>query len=523
MKFLCGNCKAKYQIADEKVSGRTLRMKCRRCGHDILIDGHSMASASAAHPAPAQRRGGGTSTVSVLPPGPARPSVAHQAAPRAGTSPGLPRPTVTRSKPPSSLGADFRRHVAAPPEVPQRTAPYDLWHVAIQDVPVGPMTRDELSRKIDAGAVTPESLCWREGMDDWRPLGELPELAGLLRRSREGLRAPRHRPPPEVPSHHGSRASPLPTDVEDEEDGAEPTRISEFQPTQGSVSAPMPVPMSPRTTHTGTLVSPPPAAAQAVSKEAAPAPAAAAPAAQPVKSGRPIGSGLLLTIGLLIGMVIMGLGFLLLRSDPAPQTAAIVETPKVREPAPVEPATVEIKPQEDDEEPQDEPTAQTPRASRSGSSRGARTATPEAKPAAGKALSERDRQLLERAGGGGGGGPDLDLPGGKTGGGASAGGAGLAPALNQQQLTKVVNDNKTQLQRCYETALRAAGGKQEGSIKISVAVVVGSSGTTKSVNTQGDGLGNMTDCIRQSVKRWRFPVSGGDSEFTFPLVFQPGA
>ena len=35
MKFLCGNCKAKYQIADEKVTGRTLRMKCRRCDHDI--------------------------------------------------------------------------------------------------------------------------------------------------------------------------------------------------------------------------------------------------------------------------------------------------------------------------------------------------------------------------------------------------------------------------------------------------------------------------------------------------------
>ena len=49
---------------------------------------------------------------------------------------------------------------------------------------------------------------------------------------------------------------------------------------------------------------------------------------------------------------------------------------------------------------------------------------------------------------------------------AAAGAAVGAPALNQQQLTKVVTDNKTQLQRCYETALRAAGGKQDGSIKI---------------------------------------------------------
>src|SRR6185436_16488924 len=37
MKFLCDQCKAKYQIADENVQGKTLRMKCRKCGHIIEI------------------------------------------------------------------------------------------------------------------------------------------------------------------------------------------------------------------------------------------------------------------------------------------------------------------------------------------------------------------------------------------------------------------------------------------------------------------------------------------------------
>jgi len=37
MKFLCPSCKAKYQIADEKVIGRSVRMKCRQCGHLIEI------------------------------------------------------------------------------------------------------------------------------------------------------------------------------------------------------------------------------------------------------------------------------------------------------------------------------------------------------------------------------------------------------------------------------------------------------------------------------------------------------
>lgn len=38
MKFLCPSCKAKYQIADEKVIGRTVKMKCRQCGHLIEIN-----------------------------------------------------------------------------------------------------------------------------------------------------------------------------------------------------------------------------------------------------------------------------------------------------------------------------------------------------------------------------------------------------------------------------------------------------------------------------------------------------
>ena len=37
MKFLCPSCKAKYQISDEKVAGRSVRMKCRKCGHVIQI------------------------------------------------------------------------------------------------------------------------------------------------------------------------------------------------------------------------------------------------------------------------------------------------------------------------------------------------------------------------------------------------------------------------------------------------------------------------------------------------------
>jgi len=37
VKFLCEQCKAKYQIADEKAAGKTVRMKCRKCGYLIEV------------------------------------------------------------------------------------------------------------------------------------------------------------------------------------------------------------------------------------------------------------------------------------------------------------------------------------------------------------------------------------------------------------------------------------------------------------------------------------------------------
>ncbi len=511
MKFLCGNCKAKYQIADKKVSGRTLRMKCRRCGHDILIDGHSMPQPSSAQAAPGGRRTV-ASTVSVMPGPGARGGSGAHVAPRA-PAPGLPRPGA-RSKPPSGLNAEFRRHVAAPPEVPQRSAPYDFWHVAIHDVPVGPMTRDELGRKIDAGAVTPESLCWREGMDDWRPLGELPELAQLLRRSREGHTG-RGRVPPSVPAHERSRPAPLPSDVEDqEEEGAEPTRVTEFTP-------PLPAPALPATGTSSVqgAASSSTAGGSSVTATTAPGLPGGVEAPHPTPSKGTSGITTGVAFGLLGGILLVG-GPMLYNNTwgssartPAQQTASA--------PAPQTPPRTAANSPVEFDMPAAEEARKPAREANAGAGKGgaARTAKNEPPPKpGGKTLSDEQRRLLERMGGGS---NDPDLS--KLGGGREDGAGSNQPTLTPQQLTKVVQDNKAQLQRCYETALRAAGGKQEAAIKISVNVVVGISGSTKSVSTQGEGLGVMTDCIRSSVKRWRFPQSGGESEFQFPLVFQPGA
>jgi len=213
MKFLCDQCKAKYQIADEKVQGKTLRMKCRKCGHVIEIratveaqsTGETMqvaslsddaAQAALAKPSvpPAPRPGAG-----------AAPRPAAGGLPRPTTGTGAPRPATAAAPKPaakpqpkapsSSLASAFNKQVGdanAPvtqtptgPEIPA-----EEWYVAIDDVPVGPIRLTELRAKYAQGAVTDDSLVWREGYEEWRPLRTLHELHTVVREEVSGAQVP---------------------------------------------------------------------------------------------------------------------------------------------------------------------------------------------------------------------------------------------------------------------------------------------------------------------------------------------
>src|ERR1019366_3593312 len=75
LKFLCEQCKAKYQIADEKAAGKTVRMKCRKCGYLIEV----RAAATGGSPSASQPPGHSGSR----PPAPPR-AAQKPAPPRAG-------------------------------------------------------------------------------------------------------------------------------------------------------------------------------------------------------------------------------------------------------------------------------------------------------------------------------------------------------------------------------------------------------------------------------------------------------
>ncbi len=118
MKFYCDQCHTKYQIADEKVAGKTVRMKCRKCEAPILIRG-------------------------------AEPDV-----------------TAAESAAFDGMSGD----------------PVG-WHVAVNGAPAGPFQLDALRAMASSGNLDIQALAWRDGMADWKPIPEIPELYMQLTRA----------------------------------------------------------------------------------------------------------------------------------------------------------------------------------------------------------------------------------------------------------------------------------------------------------------------------------------------------
>ena len=120
MRIECDSCAAKYQIADEKVAGKLFKVRCKKCSNMILVDGTSL---------------GGQDD------------------------------EATRV---FDIGTDG--------------APDDeaTWYVVIDGAQTGPLAPTEVRVQFDAGTIDADTFAWREGMDDWVRMAEVPELASLL-------------------------------------------------------------------------------------------------------------------------------------------------------------------------------------------------------------------------------------------------------------------------------------------------------------------------------------------------------
>jgi len=124
LKISCPSCEAKYSIGDEKVQNRLAKIRCRKCGADIVIDGRVEP--------PSITLGGNESEGVVV----------------AGAAP------VTGSS--QEFTVDFA-------ENDQRT-------LSVTDIVAA----------YNAGYVTADTYVWAEGMAEWTPLGQVPSIVAAL-------------------------------------------------------------------------------------------------------------------------------------------------------------------------------------------------------------------------------------------------------------------------------------------------------------------------------------------------------
>lgn len=117
MKITCQSCQSKYTVSDEKVQGRTVKIKCRKCGATILVNSSGVTT-----------NGGVADPVS-------------------GTS------------------------------VPNDGTTY---LVNVADGDQRSMTLAEIVASYQAGVINAETYIWADGMADWQPVGQVDTIVAAL-------------------------------------------------------------------------------------------------------------------------------------------------------------------------------------------------------------------------------------------------------------------------------------------------------------------------------------------------------
>ncbi len=145
MNVVCPTCSTKYSVPDAKVAGKRARMKCKRCGAAIAIDGTGL-TASPRGAAP----------------------TAHASSPEA--------PPQVRS------GAQRLLQSLAGEATARAVHPASVWTLVQPSGKKDTLTTDQLIALYRDRRVEPGALVWKEGMANWVPPYDVPEITAELTR-----------------------------------------------------------------------------------------------------------------------------------------------------------------------------------------------------------------------------------------------------------------------------------------------------------------------------------------------------
>ena len=535
MKFLCEQCKAKYQIADEKAVGKTVRMKCRKCGHLIEVRA-AVTETSVSSALPGGERPSQTSA----------PSPARALPPRARPV-GAAAPSSLAQKPAGALEGAFKsavQHEPSAPLAPRRglapqsqeeetSTPFDMadlspseeWYVAINGVPVGPIRVAEVRRKAALGAVSEESLVWQEGLDEWRPLRLFPELAASVREAMSRLSRPPAAevrvssipPPPPARSNArppagatpGSRLPPprsLPSPLPRSNVVPIMSRLAtaeRLEPAVAERSSPVPPQARPPSVAPDPFA---PASVPAALAVAAPTPAPPVVSRAPMFS---VPSGMRksppwMAIAMVAAAVAFGVtgGIAYFVRPDAPQAPVVWPNGAPSAPSAAPAAAAPTAAPATD--PVEAPTVVAAAAptGRSAPARAAAAAPAPTQPSAGRSL---DLHSLAQSA------PTVAPSDDNSNDSPRAGGG---TGVTESQIQQVMALHRTALSRmCWERNPSA-----KAVVNVNVMLTIAGDGSAQNVTASGDEP-SVAKCIENDIRGWRFPAMGGSQKTSIPFKF----
>lgn len=137
MNVTCDKCNKRYTIADDKVRGKAVKIRCKQCQNLISVQGPALSAAT-----------GGQAVAASAP------------APAAAADPNPWEDERTRAMP--ALDTTVQ------------------WFAMVKGVQIGPFDLKGLEGKVKAGEVSLRTYLWKQGMGDWKRASDVPEVSPVF-------------------------------------------------------------------------------------------------------------------------------------------------------------------------------------------------------------------------------------------------------------------------------------------------------------------------------------------------------
>ena len=187
MKFVCDRCQTKYSIADDKVRGKVLKVRCKTCQNVITVR-EAGAKPSSASLEPVRASQGSREPVR-------RPSSA--AIPTLGDSHDAESERTHIAAVPTAFMAELAQGRRSTPPPPPPLGDGIEWFLALEGAQQGPFTRKLLVDRLLTLPKDADVHVWNDRMDGWKPPVDVPDVA----RDLAARRAPPLPVRPPVPRH----------------------------------------------------------------------------------------------------------------------------------------------------------------------------------------------------------------------------------------------------------------------------------------------------------------------------------